>query len=77
MIDDLEVTKALLNAVKNYGKKRQWSLWKGLLGFQSGQGGASCRGFDEMNTMITHYNYPYYAPHGATGHEKISAMGRI
>ena len=64
VIDELEVTKALLNAVKNYGKEKAMEFMEGPVGFSNmDKAGLLVEGFNEMNTMITHYNYPYYASH--------------
>ncbi len=63
-IDDIEVTQALMSAVEDFGKKNKMSFVEGPVGFSNlDKAGMLVEGFDEMNTMITHYNYPYYSQH--------------
>ena len=78
-IDDLAVTEALLNAVRAYGKKKSMEFMEGPVGFSNlDKAGMLVEGYEEMNTMITHYNYPYYPrTYGETRDEKDGAMGRI
>lgn len=64
MIDDVEVTKALLN--KAFEKCRELNLEyiEGPMGFSNMEkAGVLTKGFDERNTMITWYHFPYYAEH--------------
>ncbi len=63
-IDDEEVSSALLRAVE------EWALSKGMkkvigpLGFTDlDHEGMLVEGFDELSTMATIYNYPYYPAH--------------
>jgi len=64
MIDDLVVTKTLLSEVERIGKEKKLEYIEGPLGFSNmDKGGMLIHGFDEMNTMITWYNYPYYKKH--------------
>ena len=64
VVDDIEVTKALINAVKDFGKEQNMSFVEGPVGFSNlDKAGLLVEGFDEMNTMITNYNYPYYETH--------------
>jgi len=64
MIDDIEVTKALLKQVTKIGKAHQLEYTEGPVGFSNMEkAGILTKGFDEMNTMITWYHYPYYAEH--------------
>ncbi len=64
MIDDIEVTKSLLNTVIEFGKKHQLEYIEGPVGFsQMDKAGMLTKGFEELNTMITWYNAPYYAEH--------------
>lgn len=64
VIDDIEVTKALLESVKNFGKKHNLTFIEGPVGFSNlDRAGMLVDGFEEMNTMITNYNYPYYSKH--------------
>ena len=67
VIDDIEVTKALLQKVIDYGKEHQLEYMEGPVGFSNmDKAGVLIKGFDELNTMITWYNYPYYASHFET-----------
>lgn len=64
MIDDIEVTKALLAKVYEIGKTNQLEYAEGPVGFSNMEkAGILTKGFSEMNTMITWYHYPYYAEH--------------
>ncbi|MGB1448347.1 MAG: GNAT family N-acetyltransferase [Flavobacteriaceae bacterium] len=64
VVDNLEVTKALIEAVKDFGKEHKMEFMEGPVGFSNlDKAGLLVEGFDEMNTMITHYNYPYYGSH--------------
>ena len=64
VIDDLEVSKALINAVKDFGKAASMEFMEGPVGFSNlDKAGMLVEGFEEMNTMITQYNYPYYSEH--------------
>ena len=62
--DDLEVTKKLLEAVVEVGKKYQMKSIEGPMGFSNmDKAGMLTKGFEELNTMITWYNAPYYPQH--------------
>ncbi|OAB78953.1 GTP cyclohydrolase [Cochleicola gelatinilyticus] len=64
MIDDIEVTKALLEKVYEAGNAHNLEYAEGPVGFSNMEkAGILTKGFDEMNTMITWYHYPYYAEH--------------
>ena len=64
VIDDLEVTKKLLEAVVEVGKKHQMKSIEGPMGFSNmDKAGMLTKGFEELNTMITWYNAPYYPQH--------------
>lgn len=64
MIDDIEVTKALLEKVFEAGRTHQLEYAEGPVGFSNMEkAGILTMGFEEMNTMITWYHYPYYAQH--------------
>lgn len=64
MIDDLEVTKALLNAVTDFGKKHNMQYMEGPMGFSNmDKAGMLTEGFDYIATMIGLYNLPYYPEH--------------
>ncbi|RZS93607.1 GNAT family N-acetyltransferase [Aquimarina brevivitae] len=63
-IDDLEVSKALLDQVKAFGEANQLQYMEGPVGFSNmDKAGILIKGFEELNTMITWYNYPYYVEH--------------
>ncbi len=63
-IDDLEVSRALLDAVKAWGKERGMTEMEGPLGFTDMDAeGMLVEGFDQLSTMATIYNYPYYPEH--------------
>ena len=64
VIDDLQVTEALLNKVIELGKKNNLDHIEGPMGFSNlDKVGVITEGFDEIGSMITWYNYPYYASH--------------
>ena len=63
-IDDIEVTKALLNAVEQWGRERGMKEVVGPLGFTDmDPEGMLTWGFDQLGTQATIYNYPYYPQH--------------
>ncbi|GGD98547.1 GNAT family N-acetyltransferase [Planktosalinus lacus] len=63
-IDDLEVSKSLLNKVFEKGKKKSLSYAEGPIGFSNmDKVGAMTMGYDRLGTMITWYNFPYYISH--------------
>lgn len=63
-IDDIEVTKALLDKVAEIGKKNNLEWMEGPVGFSNMEkAGMLIEGFEYLNTMITWYNYPYYKDH--------------
>lgn len=64
MVDDLEVTKALINAVEQWGKSKGMTEIIGPIGFTDlDRQGMLVEGFDELNLFITIYNHPYYVKH--------------
>ena len=64
MIDDLNVTKALLNKVEEIGVQNKLEYIEGPLGFSNlDKVGVLIEGFDHLGTMITWYNHPYYKDH--------------
>ena len=64
VIDDIEVTKALLEKVYELGRKNNLEYIEGPMGFSNlDKVGVLTEGFDEIGTMITWYNNPYYATH--------------
>ena len=63
-IDDLEVSKLLLQQVENFAKEHQLKSIEGPMGFSNlDKAGLLIKGFKERNTMITLYNAPYYQKH--------------
>lgn len=64
VIDDIEVTKALLNKVTEIGKQHNLEYLEGPVGFNNlDKTGVLIDGFDHLGTMITWYNHPYYKDH--------------
>jgi GNAT superfamily N-acetyltransferase len=64
VIDDLEVTKALLAKVEEIGKQNNLAYIEGPMGFSNlDKVGVLTEGYDEVGTMITWYNHPYYVKH--------------
>ncbi len=64
VIDDIEVTKALLEKVYELGKKNKLDYVEGPMGFSNlDKVGVLTEGFDELGSMITWYNFPYYKNH--------------
>ena len=63
-IDDIEVSKALFDAVVSWGKKLGYTSVMGPIGFHDlDHEGMLVEGFDELNMSITFYNHPYYLTH--------------
>ncbi len=63
-IDDIEVSTALLDAVAAWGRERGMKRIVGPLGFTDmDPEGMLIEGFDQLGTMATIYNYPYYPQH--------------
>ncbi|GAA4270209.1 GTP cyclohydrolase [Hyunsoonleella aestuarii] len=64
VIDDIEVTKKLLDKVLEIGTKNNLEFIEGPIGFSNlDKVGVLTEGFDHIGTMITWYNHPYYAEH--------------
>jgi len=64
VIDDIAVSKLLLEQVIYFGKKHKLDHIEGPVGFSNlDKAGLLIKGFEEPSTMITIYNYPYYATH--------------
>ncbi|TVZ55727.1 acetyltransferase (GNAT) family protein [Lutibacter sp. Hel_I_33_5] len=64
VIDDIEVTKVLLEKVKEIGKQNNLEYIEGPIGFNNlDKTGVLIDGFDHLGTMITWYNHPYYKDH--------------
>ncbi len=63
-IDDDEVVDALFDAVERWGKEKGMTSIVGPLGFTDmDHEGMLVDGFEEVGTMATIYNYPYYPRH--------------
>lgn len=63
-IDDAEVVDALIGAVEQWGRERGMKKIVGPLGFTDmDPEGMLTDGFDQLGTMSTIYNYPYYPEH--------------
>lgn len=63
-IDDLEVSKSLLDTVARWGKERGMNMIVGPLGFTDMDAeGMLIEGYDQLSTMSTIYNFPYYPRH--------------
>ena len=64
MIDDLEVSGALLDKVAEVGRSHNLEYMEGPVGFSNlDKVGVLTEGFDHIGTMITWYNHPYYEKH--------------
>ena len=64
VIDDLEVTKALINKVNEIGKINELSYIEGPIGFSNlDKVGVVYEGHDHIGSMITWENHPYYVTH--------------
>ena len=63
-IDDKEVSRKLFEAVEQWGRKQGMTRMVGPLGFTDmDPEGLLIEGFDQVSTMATIYNHPYYAGH--------------
>lgn len=64
VIDDIEVTKALLEKVEELGRKHHMDHMEGPIGFSNlDKVGVLTEGFNEMGNMVTWYSMPYYKEH--------------
>ena len=64
VMDDINVTKALMEKVHTIGNENGMEFIEGPVGFSNmDKAGMLVKGFDESNTMITWYNPPYYYKH--------------
>ena len=62
--DDIEVSTALLKAVEDWGRQKGMKEIIGPLGFTDmDPEGMLIKGFEELGTMSTIYNYDYYPRH--------------
>lgn len=73
-VDDMEVSHALFDAAEDWGRRKGMNKMVGPLGFTDmDREGLLVEGFEELSTMATNYNYPYYAGHvEAAGYAKES-----
>jgi len=63
-VDDREVSAALLKAVEDFGRSHGMTEMVGPLGFTDmDPEGMLIEGFDQLGTMATIYNFPYYPEH--------------
>ncbi len=63
-IDDKEVSKALLDAVAEWGRKQGMTEMNGPLGFTDfDHEGLLIEGYEYLAPMASLYNYPYYVEH--------------
>ena len=65
-IDDLSVSRALLETVEQWGRQRGMNRIVGPLGFTDlDPEGMLTDGYDQLSTLCSIYNYPYYPKHMA------------
>ena len=70
-VDDMEVSRALFDAAEDWGRRKGMNRMVGPLGFTDmDREGLLVEGFEELSTMATNYNYPYYA-----GHVEVVGLG--
>lgn len=63
-VDDSEVSAALFDAVEKWARSKGLNRMIGPLGFTDmDREGLLVEGFEELSTMATNYNYPYYEKH--------------
>jgi len=63
-VDDRNVSRALISVVEKWANECQLKAVHGPLGFTNlDHKGMLIKGFDELGTMATIYNYPYYPTH--------------
>jgi GNAT superfamily N-acetyltransferase len=63
-IDDLSVSRALLEKISEIGNIHNLKYMEGPVGFSNlDKVGVLTHGFDVIGTMISWYNHPYYAAH--------------
>jgi GNAT superfamily N-acetyltransferase len=63
-IDDLDVSRMLIEAVHSWGKQNGLTYLEGPMGFSNmDKAGVLVQGYEYKNTMITWYHYPYQKKH--------------
>lgn len=63
-IDDMEVSKALLDKVAEWGRQKGMNILNGPVGFTDlDHEGLLIEGFEYLAPLASLYNYPYYAKH--------------
>jgi hypothetical protein len=63
-IDDSEVSNALFDAVEKWAKEQDMKALHGPMGFTDlDHEGMLIEGFDQLGTLSTIYNHPYYPEH--------------
>lgn len=63
-IDNEEVSRLLLDRVQLLGKKHGLEYMEGPIGLSNlDRAGMLVMGFDQINNITTHYNYPYFPDH--------------
>lgn len=63
-IDDMEVSRALIEAVMAFGKENGMTQISGPLGFTDFDNeGCVVEGFDDISSFALKFNYPYYGKH--------------
>ena len=62
--DDITISRALIETVKEWGRKHGMTELEGPLGFTDmDPEGMLIEGFEELSTIATIYNHPYYPQH--------------
>ena len=71
-LDDIEISKALLEAVEKWGREKRMEYIQGPMGFfDFDKEGVLIEDFDQTGSMVTIYNPPYYPKHMETlGYKK-------
>lgn len=63
-IDDPEISRALLKTVEEWAREKGMEAVQGPMGFcDLDREGMLVEGFEELSTLATIYNYPYYPVH--------------
>ncbi len=64
VVDDVEVSKKLIEAIERWGKAKGMDTLIGPIGFSDlDKQGLLVEGFDQPGLFITLYNHPYYKEH--------------